>query len=687
MATRSTSHDYLCRTTGKERAMSQTSELDTVSFPGGYDLTEQIVAVKLAAMKHVRPVPVGELDLAIAEAWLRELWARNPTIETLQEAYQVHAAELAEERLSLLNSHLRMSWFALAYWSYGLIAVRSGVSTADHDGEGMFIEPVSMTLRELGVRVSKAECIEEVDRFLPFHASPRSVEASTHAFLSFVRFLHRAALRRRRVVTPGLSLPDVAIAHAARDSDEADRLSRFLTSHGVTVQRQPEALARTSRLLVLLSPDAIGATGFWEELDRWRQCPVVPMVLCLMPKAELYRDPPRDVPPALWAWLGENVAVTLSPETDRYGVLLHALDTSDPRQWWWNEGDTMELGLAVDVLGEGIPRRATRLADVTAAPEPYPYSFDRTWLEACVLASERAALRDADGADREYIDACNTLLRRRQRPCGEPYALPWFVVLYRAWLSIAGESSGSVVYGDGANLELQVALFALGIGTQPAEGRVFLEGFTRLPWGAQTSSIAVIDERTVAFVTLIHRLSQAALARGQRMRLQHPPHACFVSYARPDEAVARDLVARLEAKGADVWWDLHAITLGAPLDDSLRSAVADATVLFLVATPTTDRSAYVRVEVETAIRNGLRIVAIAPDGRLPPALQTLQASAHGAFDKPIVLGADTAPAFDAALARLQRTPEEQLRWLQSQAMYRDLHRDLAAAREEAARGD
>ena len=656
--------------------MSVSPELDTMSFPGGYDLKEIIAVVKLAAMQHVEHVPVGPLDQAIASAFLEALLARNPTPETLRNPYQVRAGELFDERRSLLHSHLGMSWFTLAYWAYGLIAVRSGVSVADHDGVHMFVVPVRQTLQELGVRVSEAECLEEVDRFLPVKASPRSVEASTHTFLSFVRFLHRAALRRRRVVTPELSLPGVALAYADEDAEQADSVTRFLSSHGVTRVHLPQDVASATRLLVLLSREAIGSASFWRGLARWKERPVIPMVLCLMPKAELYCDPSAGVPADAWAWLGDNVAVTLGSENDRYGILLRALDAPDPKQWWWNEGDTMEIGLAVDVLGEGIPRPATRRGGEGPAAGPYPFCLDGEPLSACVLASERATRGDPAVADLRYVEACDERMRRRQRPCGEPYALPWFVVAYRAWLVLAGVTD----HAAQVELELRAALFALGIGSQPAEVPAFLDGFARLPWGTPPSSIAAIDERTVAFLVLVHQLSQAALTRGQRVRLQHPACPCFISYARPDEAFAREFASHLEAKGADVWWDVHAMTLGTPLDASLRSAVAEAKVLFLSATPAAARSEYVRLEVETAIRQGLRIVPMAAEGRLPAELQSWQACAPDSFDPPVVVDADRAAAFAAALARLQRTPQVQLRWLQSQAAYHDLRSHLSSRR-------
>ena len=95
-----------------------------------------------------------------------------------------------------------MSWFGLAYWAYGLIAVRSGLSIAQYDNLDMFVTPVRRTLRELGVQVSDEECLDEIDRFLPLQVSARSVEGAAHTFLSFARFLHHAACAAGRLSRP-----------------------------------------------------------------------------------------------------------------------------------------------------------------------------------------------------------------------------------------------------------------------------------------------------------------------------------------------------------------------------------------------------------------------------------------------------------------------------------------------------
>ena len=663
--------------------MSGTPTFDKISFPGGYEITDIIVAVTLAAAKHVANPPVGETQGVIVQRFLRELAARHPGSLAAGDPYRIRAQELFDERRSLRRSHLGLSWFGLAYWAYGLVAVRSGLSIAEFDDLNLFLTPIQGALRELGVRVSAEECLAEVDRFLPREATARNVEASTHVFLSFVRFLHYGALRRREVVTPGLVLTSVCLAFAESDAEEARSITNFLTTHSISIIRQPAELTRTARLLVLLSREAMNSELFWRRLADWKERGVFPMVVCLLPKAELYRELPAAASQEVWAWLTANLVLERSSETDRYLMLLRALDSADPKQWWWNQGDAVELGLAVDVLSLGIPRPASRKASGPTG-EPYPFAFQDSFLSACLVASERLQRDAAGGPDARYFAMCSDLLQLRQRPNREPYSLPWFMLIYRAWLSFAAELPGffysqqDVIH---AEQELQSALFALGVGTGAAEVPAFLEAFARLPWTAPPSTAAAVDERAVAFIVLIHHLTQAALARTQRMRLEHPSCPAFVSYARADEGFARDLVAHLEAKGADVWWDLNSIALGMPLDGSLRAAVGDARFLFVIATPAADKSPYVRMEVETAIRRGLRVVPIRLEAQVPAGLQAVFDAAPNSIE-PIISAIDSeraiAPA--AALAQLARSRADQLRWLQSQAPYQKLLSQLVQAR-------
>ena len=657
---------------------------DAVAYPGGYDTIELIAAVYLAAQRHFAEVPTGELQHAIVTRFLQGLLARHPEGLPSGDPYVVRVLELAGERASLFNSHLKLSWFRLTYWSYCLIAALSGLAVTDDDSMEIFVRPIVASLAELGIDVSPQECLDEFGRFLPLTPNQRSLQAATYLFSSYARFLHRAALRRRSVVTPDLALPAVAVVSDDVDAQEAQHMTRFLTSHGVSLVAGPGDAPQATRLLVLLSRAAITSPAFWLCLADWQPRPVIPMVVCLMPKAELYRDAPEGVPSELWDWLGDNVAIDLGGGNDRYVMLLRALDSPDPKQWWWQYGDAIELGLAVDVLGEQLPRPRTRRESGMPAGSTYPNALHGTLLAAFFLASDRLARGSAPDRDAPYFAAGEQLIELRKQSPSEPYGISWFVLIYRVWLAFAAQMPGRFYTAEDtqhAENEMRSALFSLGIGTEQGQASGFLQAFADLPWSAPPASIDAIDERTAAFLALVYHLSNAALTRGQRMRLQHPAASCFISYARVDEPLAKELVAHLEAKGADVWWDLNAITLGAPLDETLRAAVHSASCLFLIATPAADRSAYVRLEVETAIRQGLRIVPILPDGRMPAGLDALRASAPSGFEPPISSPeAERTTALAAALARLQRTPREQLDWLRSLATFQSLRGHVSEGR-------
>jgi len=655
---------------------------DRVNFPGGYDVAEALVAVLLASRQHIEHPTFTELEGAVMKRFLEGLAARHPESVPFADPYLVRADELFNERRSLLNSHLKLTWFSLSYWAYGLVAVRAGLSVAEFDDLSVIVTPVRRWLRELGIQVSDAELLTEVDRFLPNEVTPWSVNASSQLFLSFVRFLHNGALRRREVITPRMNLPAVCVTFTEADAEEARTMSTFLTTHGVSIIERPTEVTREARLLVLLSRQAMGAELFWRGLADWKERQVRPMVVCLMPKAELYHDAPADWRREVWMWLSDNVAVELNTETNRYVMLLRALDSIDPKQWWWNKADAVELGLAVDVFRLGIPRPAPpREASRQMAREPYPYRVDGALFGTCLMASDRLTRDEASGPDARYFGFCEDRLQLRIKPNGEPYALPWVVLVYRSWLAFADRLPGFVYTAEDvvqAEREMQAALFALGVGSSSGEVPAFLRAVANLPWASTADTLAAVDERTVAFLIQVYHLSQAALARGQRMRLRCPYFFSFISYARQDEAMARQLVLQLEAKGADVWFDLNAITLGSPLDGSLRSAVGDAKYLILIATPDAAKSGYVRLEVETAIRRGLRIVPIVPGGPLPEDLRPWLDSA--AVEPAISAGPENEELAKTVLARLDRSPSEQLQWLQSQPSYDMLRQHLAQAR-------
>ena len=170
---------------------------------------------------HVDKPEFGTTEQALLQRFLTELVARHPEsvpFRNFGDPYQLRIRELFDERLSLLNSHLKASWFGLAYWTYGLVAVRSGLSIAEVDDLRTLVTPVRLSLRELGIRVSDEECLAEIDRFMPPEVTQRNVLGAALLFLSFVRFLHNGALRRREVVTPRLIGSNICFAFAQADA-------------------------------------------------------------------------------------------------------------------------------------------------------------------------------------------------------------------------------------------------------------------------------------------------------------------------------------------------------------------------------------------------------------------------------------------------------------------------------------
>src|SRR5204862_7408926 len=113
----------------KRKTMTTPPTPDVISFPGGYDIFEIIVAVNLAEMRHVGNVPRGETENAVMTRFFDALAERHPSFG---EPYALRGQELFDERRSLLNSHLGLPWFTLAYWVYGLMAVGSRISTAEN---------------------------------------------------------------------------------------------------------------------------------------------------------------------------------------------------------------------------------------------------------------------------------------------------------------------------------------------------------------------------------------------------------------------------------------------------------------------------------------------------------------------------------------------------------------------------
>jgi hypothetical protein len=435
----------------------------------------------------------------------------------------------------------------------------------------------------------------------------------------------------------------------------------------------------------VLSEDGLRACGLWRTLVAWKRRGVKPIVLCAMPKAQLYREPPVERWRHVWEWLGAGVAVQLRPQPHRYVALLQGLDPASRKQWWWSDDDAMSIGFAVGVgPRHPVPRRRSRPSATVPAQVPYPPGIDGTEaiLSGCMLASARAQLPEGLGQDRDYDAKYDELQRLRRKPNGEPFKLPWFVLAHRAWLTFAEEKTGASPLETETDdaWGIRYALFALGIG-QLRDVPGFLRTFAALPWESSADQISAVDQTTAAFATLVHHLAQSALVARQRVALKLPVESCFVSYARLDEDLAKALVMSLEAKGADVWFDVDSLSPGAPLDESLRAGVSDARFLLLLATEAASRSEYVHTELNTAIDRGLKIVPVLQGEGLPEGFISVRAAVPDVFESPIrVGGPEDRRGFAAVLSRLDRTPEQQARWIQSRPLYSQLRQRLEARR-------
>ncbi len=682
--------------------MSEQPQVNAVPFPGGYDSADVVPAIQFAALQHTGPLSTTqEEDKMIERFWTGLQDRQKREGKAVEDPLRQRSEELMRDRHDLLKSHLKLSWFSLAHLTYVLLAVRSSLlSDAPWYRPDAFVPGIRGALLELGVDTSEAECLDEIDRFVPLNASRRGVAVATLTFLEFVRFLHRAALRRRAVVSPGLGLSGVGLVYAEADDEAAQKIHAFLTKHGIPVIDRPGDLESGGRVLVLFSEQATQTEQFWDDVASWKSVSVSPMVLCLTSRTHLYRDKPERADERLWKWLCDTAAIELERADEGYAVLLRALDSGDPRRWWWSRhdtmdisftNDTMDISFTNDLLGEGVPRPAARRTRVDRETMSYPYGLDRTILPVCANALHSAYFHAKYGLKPDprtgqhlpYIRICDELIAKRREWCGNPFALPWFMLAYRVWLAFAAEETEFSHRQDEAIADREIRRALVALGVYAPEGRLadFMAEFQGLPWEQRNDPVERVDERTATFLTLVHALGQFALTTGQTVQLRFPQRPCFVSYSRSDESLAREILTRLEAKGAVAWFDLTSLTLGASLDEALCGAARDAQLLFVIASPDADGSSYVRREIKTALERGAKVVPFISKGELPPRIASLLASHPGAAIEPIhVEDAPSSDAIGLALSYLERTPGELLDWTQSQEVYGRIHDHITVMR-------
>ena len=90
-----------------------------------------------------------------------------------------------------------------------------------------------------------------------------------------------------------------------------------------------------------------------------------------------------------------------------------------------------------------------------------------------------------------------------------------------------------------------------------------------------------------------------------------PPPRVFISYAREDLAIARQLAAWLEANGFAVWWDCH-IEAGAAFDERIERAIDEAFAVIAVWSDRSVRSDWVKWEALQASKRG-KLIPVAVD--------------------------------------------------------------------------
>ncbi len=99
----------------------------------------------------------------------------------------------------------------------------------------------------------------------------------------------------------------------------------------------------------------------------------------------------------------------------------------------------------------------------------------------------------------------------------------------------------------------------------------------------------------------------------------------FISYARQDEAAAREMVDRLTTAGHEVWWDRE-IYLGARWPTQIEAALNSAKCVIVLWSESSALSEWVPLEAGEALNRGI-LLPVSLDGALPPLrfrdLQTL----------------------------------------------------------------
>jgi hypothetical protein len=129
----------------------------------------------------------------------------------------------------------------------------------------------------------------------------------------------------------------------------------------------------------------------------------------------------------------------------------------------------------------------------------------------------------------------------------------------------------------------------------------------------------------------------------------------FVSYSKPDQERAYELVERIEARGFKVWVAPRDVAPSADWAAEIIEAISAARVMVLVFSASSNESPQVRREVERAVHKQLRVLAFRLEDALPShSLEYFLSSQHwmDAFPPPY------GPHYDRLCSVLERVLSE-----------------------------
>lgn len=681
-----------------------TTNIEKQKMPGGLLDEDIFVAVILAGYQYSAEIWFGDLFAKVFEKFLHEMTSKYPGKDignlTL-EAFDLRYEELRNERKNLLNSHLRPVWFFVAYYAWILIAWRSKFIDEIPGPIEDILPYFTRHLLELGIESSVDECLVEIDNCLPESTNMRNLAVATFTYLDRLRYMHRAALRHRQVVTSGFIETGVGIAYVEEDAKKVNDISRFIQSHGIYICHNTEDAEQHDRAIVIVTENSIHSDKFWRDLESWQIKGMQSLVVLFISRKEFiscsgkYKQKYETV----YNWLRKNVAIEIAADnpSTMYVPIIRALDRVAPEQWWWHD-DSMTLGLSVNIFGviDPPPTKIRPQGKLTGIP--YPIKFPEDITQICYIASnhyseyltsESEIITSAPIHNKQYTDIRNDAQNVRGSLNDDPYLCAWFVVGYQSWFLILVELMNLKANPTDIAFsvrDMQHALYALGIGTGPYDVDNFLREFMRLPWKKSDASIASIDERALAFIELVRSLSNKAIARCQRISLRFPLKSCFVSYSRNDETIAKALVDNIEQKNIiDLWWDIDSISLGEDLSETLIAAISRSDCFIVLMSNTAAESAYVCLELKQAIACNREIIPIVLEERIPGTFVDILNAAPKTVDikTPIYLSQmEPDTLVTKVLPVLERNNVDRINWIKrSDGEFNDLLLTLTRARD------